>query len=277
MTFRRNLILAAVLLWAGTSCLAEQSGVSAGNPADGSLDELLNRAGVSVTRFLEQLGEVTCTEQVLQEKFNPNGKPEERLQSSYDYLVLQQGQGSQPSLYEARQATKEARPKKGVSLLVSNGFATELLIFHPYYQSSYAFERLPDVHTQGKTYAQIHFAHMKGRPTQAALQLRGRDYPLSLAGTALVDPASGVVERISTELENSMADLGLEEFHSEVEYAQVGFAQEGKTYWLPAQATVEVDTIKQHWKNVHRFTGYHLFSVSTTQQVDVDVIKTKEQ
>jgi hypothetical protein len=37
-----------------------------------------------------------------------------------------------------------------------------------------------------------------------------------------------------------------------------------------------VNTLKQHWKNVHRFTGYHLFSVSTTQQVDVDSIKAKD-
>jgi hypothetical protein len=210
---------------------------------------------------------VTCSEDVLQEKLNPKGKAEQRLQSSYDYLVLQQGQGSEPQLIEARQAIKEAHSKKGVSLLVSNGFATELLIFHPYYQPSYTFERLPDEHTQGQTYAQIHFAHIKGRPTPAALQLRGRDYPLSLAGTALVDPATGVIHRISTDLENSMADLGLKEFHSEVEYSQVGFAQQAKTYWLPAQATVEVETLKQHWKNVHRFTIYHLFSVSTEETV----------
>jgi len=272
-------MLAMILLCAASPLPAQNAATAtnATNATGGSLDELLNRAGLSVTRFLDQLSEVTCSEEVLQEKLDLKGKAEERLQSTYDYLVLQQSQGSEPSLFEARQATREAHSKKNVSLLVSNGFATELLIFHPFYQPSYTFERLADVHSQGKTYAQVHFAHVKGSPTQAALQLRGRDYPLSLAGTALIDPATGVVQRISTDLETSMEDLGLKEFHSEVEYAQVGFPQQAKNFWLPAQATVEVSTLKQHWKNVHRFTGYHLFSVSTSQQVDVDKIKAKQQ
>jgi hypothetical protein len=268
MRFKRNLVLSVVLLWAATLPLPAQNG---------SLDELLNRVGVGVTRFLDQLGEVTCSEEVLQEKLNPKGKAEERLQSSFDYLVLQQNQGSEPTLYEARQAVKEAHSKKNVSLLVSNGFATELLIFHPYYQPSFTFERLADVQMNGKTFAQIRFLHVKGRPTPVALQLRGRDYPLSLTGIALIDPATGVVEHISTDLEISMEDLGLKGFHSEVEYAPVGFPQQTKTFWLPAQATIEVSTLKQHWKNVHRFTSYHLFSVNASQQVDVDKIKPKEQ
>ena len=91
------------------------------------LDELLHRTGLSVARFLGDLSSVTCHEDVLQEKFTPKGKAEERLQSSFDYLVLQQSQGSEPTLYEARQPIKEAHSKKNVSLLVSNGFATELL------------------------------------------------------------------------------------------------------------------------------------------------------
>lgn len=269
MRFRQTQMLSVAVLYmsmAGNFPVAAQNG---------SLDELLNRTGISVTRFLDQLGSVTCREEVLQEKFGPKGKTEERLQSSFDYLVLQQNQGSEPALYESRQAVQEAHSKKNVSLLVSNGFATELMIFHPYYQPSFTFERLADVTMNGKAYAQIHFLHVKGRPTPAALQLRGREYPMSLAGTALIDPATGMVERISTDLGISMEDLGLKSFHSQVEYAPVGFPQQAKTYWLPAEATVEVSTLKQHWKNIHRFTGYHLFSVSTTQEVDVDKIKPK--
>ena len=271
MKFTRNLMLVAGLLWSGIS------GSVPLRAQNTNLDDLLNRAGLSVTHFLDDLGSVSCNEVVLQEKFTQKGKTEERLQSTFDYLVLQQGQGAnEPQLYEARQPIKEAHSRKNASLLVSNGFATALLIFHPYYQPSFTFDRRGDVHDLGKTYAQIHFQHVKGRPTPAALQLRGRDYPLSLAGTALIDPATGIIERISTDLEISMEDLGVKSFHSEVEYSQVGFPQQSKSFWLPAQATVEVNTMKQHWRNVHRFTGYHLFSVSTSQHVDTDKIKPKD-
>jgi hypothetical protein len=248
-------------------------------PASGqtdAMDQLLTRTGVSVTRFLNQLGDVRCSEDVQQEKLNAKGKSEERLQSSFEYIVLAQNEGNEPTLYESREALKQAHEKKNISLLVTNGFATQLLIFHPYYQSSFTFDRLPDARINGKSYVQLHFQHVKGRPTPAALLLRGREYPLSLSGLARIDPASGAVEHIETELGSSMADLGLKSYRSEVEYAPVALPQ-AKNYLLPAVATVEVITAKQHWKNVHRFTNYKLFSVSTTESVDVDKIKQKEQ
>jgi hypothetical protein len=240
------------------------------------LDDILNRAGVSVTRFLDKLADVKCNEEVLQEKLNLKGKTEERIQSSFDYLVLAQNQGNEPVLYEAREALKQSHVKKNVSMLVTNGFATQLLIFHPYYQPSFTFERLPDVHYNNKLYAQIRFQHVRGRPSPAVLLLRGREYPLSLSGTARIDPETGTVEHIETELGSSMEDLGLKGLRSEVEYAAVGFPSGAQTYWLPAQATVEVNTAKQRWKNVHHFTNYHLFSVSVTESVDLDKLKAKE-
>ncbi len=243
----------------------------------GSLDQLLNRAGAGVATFLNQLSSVTCNEEVLQEKLNPKGKAEARVESTFDYLVLLQSQSDEPMLFESRKAVRGARAKKNVSLLISNGFATQLLIFHPYYQPSFRFERLADIQTNGKTYAQVRFQHVKGRPTPAVLLLRGREYPISLSGVARVNSETGVVEQITTELGSSMEDVGLKSLRSEVEYSQVGFPRDKQTYWLPAQATIEVNTPRQHWKNVHHFTNYHLFSVNTTQDVDVDKVKSKQQ
>ena len=241
------------------------------------LDRLLDRAGVSVARFLDQLGDVHCNETVLQEKINLKGKTEEHLQSTYDYLLLTQFHGSEPLLYEARQAQREAHAKKNVSMLVTNGFATQLLVFHPYYQPSFSFERLPDASIAGKTYVQVHFQHIRGRLTPAVLLLRGREYPLSLAGTALLDAETGTVVRVSTELGAAMDDLGLKSLRTEVDYSAVSFPRNPKTYWLPQQATVEVNTARQHWKNQHRFSGYRLFSVNVEEKVDVEKLKATDQ
>jgi hypothetical protein len=251
-------------------------GIAPAMAQDDSIDQWLTRAGVNVTRFLNQLGDVRCNEEVQQEKLTAKGKSEERLQSSFEYIVLAQNQGNEPTLFESREAVKQAHSKKNLSLLVTNGFATQLLIFHPYYQSSFTFDRLPDVRVNGTNYIQLHFQHVKGRPTPAALLLRGREYPLSLAGVARIDPQTGAVAHIETELGSSMQDLGLNSFRSEVDYAPVALPQ-SKSYLLPAVAVVEVNSTKQHWKNVHRFTNYRLFSVSVTESVDVDKLKQKEQ
>ncbi len=252
--------------------------VSAPSSAQGpTLDQILNRTGATVNQFLTRLGDVKCNEQVIQEKFNLKGKTEERVESAYEYIVIAQNQGNEPMIYEAREAHKTGHIKKHVSLLISNGFATQLLVFHPYYQPSFTFDRLQDIHSGNRTFAQIHFQHVKGRPTPVALLLRGREYPLSLAGTAVIDPENGIVQHITTELGSSMEDLGLKSFRSDVEYASMAFPRESKTYWLPSQATVEVNTPKQHWKNIHRFSDYNLFSVSVSSEVNLEKLKSKEQ
>jgi hypothetical protein len=241
------------------------------------LESLLKHTGVKVSQFLDQFADVKCEEEVLQEKFTDKGKTEEKIQSLFEYLVVTQTQGNEPLLYESRETKHEGHSKKNVSLLVTNGFATQLLVFHPYYQPSFAFDRLPDAHVNGKTYMQIHFQHIKGRMTPAALMMRGREYPLSLAGMARINAATGEIEEITTELAASMDDLGLKSYRSQVLYAPVAFQAQGESYMLPAQATVEVSTPRQRWKNVHRFTKYQRFSVTVTEKVNTDKLKEQKE
>jgi hypothetical protein len=264
---RLCLTLLAACLLSSRSALAQSE----------SLDALLDRAGNNVSRFLDKLGDVHCNEEVLQEKFSPKGKTEERVQSTFDYLVLTQFHGSEPMLYESREAQRAGHIKKNISMLVTNGFATQLLIFHPYYQPSFSFERLPDAHINGKTFIQVHFQHVKGRLSPAVLMLRGREYPVSLAGTARLDPETGAVRQIITELAVSMEDLGLRSFRTEVDYNAVTLLHDPKSYWLPAQATVELNTARQHWKNVHHFSEYRLFSVNVEENVDTNKLKAQDQ
>ena len=40
-----------------------------------------------------------------------------------------------------------------------------------------------------------------------------------------------------------------------------------ESFWLPAQATVEVESRHQHWRNTHEFSGYRRFAVDTKEQV----------
>jgi hypothetical protein len=101
----------------------------------------------------------------------------------------------------------------------------------------------------------------------AALALRGREYPLELSGTAWIDPQTGAIQKIVAEIGNTMEDVGLKNLRSEVEYAPVPFRGVKDTYWFPAQARVEVETPRQHWRNTHRFTDYKRFSVDTEEQV----------
>jgi hypothetical protein len=64
-----------------------------------------------------------------------------------------------------------------------------------------------------------------------------------------------------------MEDVGLKALRSEITYAPVTFHDPPATFWFPSQATVEVETQRQHWRNTHSFADYKRFAVSTQEQV----------
>ena len=245
-------------------CLAVHPAVAAGHDPD----DLLNRTGEQVSKFLGQFSEVKCTEKVTQEKLGKEDKVELKEESTYDYLVILTNTGGELSLDESRLAVHEAKvDKKNTSLLVTNGFATLFLVFHPYYAGSFRFTAQGDELVGGHLLSKISFQHVRGTRSIAALALRWKEYPLEVSGTAWVDPQTAVITKIVAEIGDSMQDVGLKTLRSEVEYAPVPFRGMKETYWFPSQATVEVETPRQHWRNTHRFTDYKRFSVDTEEQV----------
>jgi len=234
-----------------------------------TLQELIGRANDQVAKFVEQFSDVKCTEHVTQEKFKADGKMELKEESTYDYLVILTNAGGEISLDESRLAVHEQKKeqKKGVSMLVSNGFATLFLVFHPYYSSGFEFSDLGEDTINGHKFNKVQFKHIAGMRSPAALALRGREYPLDLAGVAWIDPATGIIGKIDAGLASSMEDIGLKTMRSEVQFQPVPFKNSKDVYWFPAQASVEVETPRQHWRNTHNFTDYKQFSVSTEEKV----------
>ena len=235
--------------------------------ADG-LDDILSRASARAAVSLERFSETKCTERVNQQKLSSEGRVERDIHSTYDYLVIFTNAGGELSLDESRQPVGEVKPDKNNSpLLVTNGFATLFLIFHPYYAGSFQFTALEDETAGNRRLKKIGFRYVRGTRSPAALALRGREYPLPLSGTAWIEPDTGVIVRIVADLGNTMEDVGLKTLRTDVNYAPVPFRELKESYWFPSRASVEVETARQHWRNLHEFTDYQHFSVSTEEKV----------
>ena len=231
-------------------------------------DKLISLTSKQVSAFVEQFSDVKCIEQVRQEKFGKDDKVVLKEDSTYDYLVILTNTAGELSLDESRLAVRQAKAdKKNTSMLVSNGFATLFLVFHPYYAGSFEFTALEDEVIDGKRLSKVAFQHVRGTRSVAALALRGKEYPLELSGYAWIDPQTGVIAKMTASVENTMEDVGLKTLRSEVQYAPVPFKDSKEIYWFPSQATVEVETPRQHWRNTHSFSEYKKFSVSTEEQV----------
>src|SRR5579883_2962914 len=258
---RRAIVCAAMLLCLTSLC----SAVKADAP---ELNGVLDRVANNVSAFLDVISQVNCTERLTQERIADNGKTIERLESTFDYLLLLSNPGGEINLVESRvasDANKHANEKS--ALLVSNGFSMLLLVFHPYYSAGFQFSLAGEETEGADSLTKITFQHVPGTRSPAALALRGREYPLDISGTAWIDTRTGVIDKITVRIGNEMEDIGLHALLGEIEYAPVSFQTAPGTYWLPAHATVEVQSRHQHWRNTHVFSAYKRFSVKTKEQV----------
>jgi hypothetical protein len=237
-----------------------------GDSAD--FNAVLDKASREVSAFLDEFSDVKCTEHVSQSKLNKNGHNEVTENSTYDYFVMLQGSDDDLTLNESRLELKRpGNPPRNTPLLITNGFSTLFLIFHPYYRGAFRFDAVGADVVDGHSLVRVHFTHIPGRRTPAALAVRGREYPLELAGNAWIDPGSGAIARIETHLANDMKDVGLVALSVNVDYRPVALSGWSEAYRFPAVATVDVESLRQRWRNVHRFTNYQRFMVDTQQTV----------
>ena len=237
--------------------------------ANDELGSVLERAAKQAASFLEVMSETNCTERVMQQKLSSDGKVLEKGTSTYDYLIMISTDGGDLNLVESRLAPDDAKQhkKSHAPLLISNGFSTLFLVFHPYYAAGFQFTSEGQESIDGLTLTKIHFQHIPGMRSPAALAVRGREYPLDFQGTAFIDAQTGVIHRLTVSLDSGMEDVGLRSMHSEIKFAPVTFHDQPETIWLPAEVTVDVETPHQHWRNTHNFSSYRRFAVNTKEQV----------
>src|ERR1700687_847412 len=155
------------------------AGTPAASPDAQSLNDLLTRTASQTSVFLDQFSDVKCTEQVRQEKLGKDDKVELKEDSAYDYLVILTNAAGELILSESRIPVRAAkRDRRNTPMLLSNGFATLFLIFHPYYSAAFRFSLAGEEAVGGRTLEKVHFQHISGMKSPAALALRGREYPL---------------------------------------------------------------------------------------------------
>jgi hypothetical protein len=230
-------------------------------PASSEMEALM-RARKLVEKYFEQASNVVCTENVTQAVVGKNGKANYREDSVFDYQMQANMNSGSLKLVESRDTRKAAFRDSARSLLITNGFTSMLLIIHPTYEASYTFEEGGSESVDGISYVRFHFKPVPGASSPAAMQLRGKNYPIPLSGTIWIEPQSGAVVKLVASMDSSLSDMGLQAMRSEIHYATVNFHDPEESYWMPISAVIDVETARQHWRNIHRFAGYKRFKAT---------------
>jgi hypothetical protein len=275
LTYLAAILACAALVraQAATTMAKNESGTAApaADPAFvARADGVISHARKLIDNFFEQTSNVVCTENVSQTTVGKNNKPMYREESAFEYQMQSSTRNGSLRLTESREAEKAAFRDPSKTLLLTNGFASMLLVLHPNYESSYIFEPVTEETVEGRTVLKVHFKPVPGASSPAAIQLRGRNYPLQLEGDIWIDEESGAVIKLISALDGNLSDLGLRGLRSEIHYSLVQFHSPEEAYWMPASAVIDVETAKQHWRNVHRFTDYKRFRATIQVELGDD-------
>jgi len=256
------LVCTSLFLCAGLRAQTANPAPAAPSASSSPATDALVRARKLVEKYFEEASNVVCTENVTQATVGKNGKANYREDSVFDYQMQASTNSGSLKLVESRDTRKAAFRDSARSLLITNGFTSMLLIIHPSYEASYTFEPESNESVDGITYVRIRFRPAPGASSPAAMQLRGRNYPIPLSGTIWIEPQSGAVVKLVASMESSLSDLGLQSMRSEIHYATVNFHDPEESYWMPVSAVIDVETSRQYWRNIHRFTGYKRFKAT---------------
>ena len=258
-------LVAAFAILGGT-CAAQAPPGEIAADASPSLDALV-RARKNVQEYFDKFSDLTCKEYVTQYVLNGSGRAIYRENSAYDYQFQATSVSGTLKFNETREVRNPAYRDPARTLLVTTGFASLLLVAHPTYEASYVFEAAGAESIDGISYSMVHFSPVAGASSPVSLRLRGKNYPLPLSGTLWIEPQSGAIVKLEAKVDSSLSDLGLAGMRSEVHYALHSFRDPAESLWIAEYAEIEVDTPRQHWRNLHRFTDYKRFNVDIHEEM----------
>ena len=235
------------------------------------LPVILQKTGENVRNFFNGFQNTVSIEQIHQERLAKGGKVTDSLDQKFQYLLLTRPESWGLGLQEFRTDLrgKEVAPAGLDSgLMLTKGFASESLFFHPAYQSGADFRYLGLQSIKGRECYVVAFAQ---RPEKAQMMERfnsnGDSVLLLHQGLAWIDKENYKIARLRTDLLKPQSQIRLQRETTEITYDPVEFKQAGQVAWLPSEVAVTVQWWGRTFRNVHTYSDFKLFNTETKDNV----------
>jgi hypothetical protein len=152
--------------------------------------------------------------------------------------------------------------------MLTLGFVSASLIFHPAYQAETTFRYLGRQKVNGRDTFVIAFAQ---RPEKARLYGIFKSAETRMAtfsqGLAWVDSASYQIIRLHTDLLLPLPQIELEKETTKIDFGEVHFSRIAEAFWLPRDVTVSVVWNGRYLRNEHQYSEFKLFNVEATEKI----------
>lgn len=230
------------------------------------LDAILQKTGLNVEAFFKGFQNATAHERIEEEQIGKGGKVKRALEQKFHYLLLSAPYQGGMSLDEYRtNETGAASGPVGLTdgFMLTAGFASASLAFHPAYQAGAKFRLLGRTTIEGVDCDVVAYAQV---PEKAKMFERFSSNSATALvlhqGLAWISPADSRIVRLRTELLQPLPQVRLQRETTEIHYSLVQFKEVPTPVSLPAEVTVTVQWKGKTFRNQHQYTDFKLFNTA---------------
>jgi hypothetical protein len=255
-------------------------------PTQDDLALLLDKAGNRVEELFRDLPNTSSRERIRMEMLNQNGGTVRSLTRDFQYLLVAQSTQTQPERAGANSVAL-LKPETGKvkieeyrtdskgseidvlkltdAFVLTGGYVSVPLYFHPYYRDGSVFRYLGREATAGGLHV-IAFAQLPERTRLGgSFQFLAGPVVFFIQGFAWIDPTTYQIVRMRTDLLRPLPEAGLMEQTTKIELADVRFSENGRTFRLPQEVVVNTRSMGYNFRNRHQYSQYRLFTVDAKE------------
>ena len=234
------------------------------------LGVVLKNVGEGVESFFKNFPNTVSFEQVHQERLGKDGKVARALDQDFQYLLLAQPDKWGVGIEEHRATSQGKSTALGgldKGLMLTAGFTSVSLFFHPAYQNGASFRYLGRQSLDGKDLHVIAFAQKpQAAGTTERFTTREGSALILVQGLAWIDPTTFQIVRLRTDLLAPQSKVRLQRQTTEIHFKEVSFKEVATAFWLPEEVSVTVDWKGRVYRNWHRYSDFKLFNVEAKEE-----------
>jgi tetratricopeptide (TPR) repeat protein len=235
------------------------------------LNSILDGVGAKILEMTRNFPNTSSLEAIHQEKLGDKGKLRGEQDQKFRYLCLVPRWSWGPGFteYRADLAGDEATPK-GLAdgFMLTKGFASAGLIFHPTFRSESNFRYLGRQNVNGRETFVVAFAQIPGKAHIKGNFHEGKTFMTTFSqGLAWIDPDTYQIIRLHTDLLAPLHEVRLERETLNIDFNEVHFTHLKEPFWLPGQVTVTIDWNGKVLRNQHEYSDFKIFTVDASEKV----------
>lgn len=235
------------------------------------LAAILDAVGKNVTQFFANLPNVCSVEDVNQERLTRNGKTASTQEYKYRYLLTAPDQKWGPSVDEFRADLRgnETGQSASNSYMLTSGFVSAPLVFHPAYQNGSTFRLVGHQKLNGRDTFLIAYAQEPAKSRIYGSFQQGKSISVTYTqGMAWIDAENYQIVRLISDLLRPASLVRLEKETTEISFNEVQFKRQTQKFWLPDKVRVTLDWNGRILRNQHAYSDFLVSNVDASQKIE---------